>query len=167
MLALKPASRQLLVAIVNGITKDPSLREDLMQEAIIHFWAEEQRRPGRTMSWYLQSCSFHLRHCLNSGRSIDSTKRRGKQVELPGDWESFYDSGWLQTEIPFPAQVEAREIVEMLPHHLTSCEQEILQCLKEDLGPGEIAVRLQLSHPTVRKYRRNIAAAASRLGVGP
>ncbi len=167
MLAIKSTVKKRLVGVVNGLTGDRSLREDLMQEAMIHFWKAECERPGQTLSWYLQSCSFHLRHYLASGRSIDSSKRRSLQIELPADEDLCKCVEWSPVEHSVLAQVEVRECIHLLPRYLAPREQAILRCLFEGLKPREIARRLLLSHPTVNKCRLKIAAIAIRLGIGP
>ena len=75
-----------LARMVQSTTSHPCLRDDLLQEAVVHAWLIEERRPGQTRSWYLQSCKFHLRHYLESGRSVDSQKRRAGQL-LPDDMD--------------------------------------------------------------------------------
>src|SRR6266516_7874445 len=114
MLVLNPATTIRLGKVVNGITGDPFLREDLMQEALSHFWKTERKRPGQTLSWYLQSCSFHLRHCLASGRSVDSFKRRSLQIELPEDEDLWDQLECPAVEVPMLDQAEACEIIELL-----------------------------------------------------
>src|SRR4030095_15479947 len=98
MLVFQPTVRKQLVGIVNPLTGDCCLREDLMQEAMIHLWKVEGERPGQTLSWYLQSCSFHLRHYLASGRSIDSSKRCSLQIELPEDGDLHSCPEWSPVE---------------------------------------------------------------------
>src|SRR6266404_3118644 len=71
----EPATRLSLVRMIRKMTANPTLCQDLLQEALIHLWLTETRRPGQTESWYLQSCKFHLLHYLASGRSVDCTKR--------------------------------------------------------------------------------------------
>jgi DNA-directed RNA polymerase specialized sigma24 family protein len=167
MLALETTTRKRLVGLVNGMTRDSCLREDLTQEAMLCFWKEERERPGQTLSWYLQRCSFHLRHHLASGRSIDASKRRRLQVELPEDEDLCSRLACSHVENSVLAQVEVCEIIRLLASWLTWREQAVLQCLVEDLRPREIARHLSLSHPTVNKYRRRIAALAIRLGLAP
>src|SRR5207249_6005209 len=70
-----PSMRDLLVRMIGMITPNFALREDLLQEALIHLWLTKTRRPGQTRSWYLQSSKFHLQHYLASGCSVDSPKR--------------------------------------------------------------------------------------------
>ena len=73
-------TRERLGRLVQHITSNLTLWDDLLQEAMIHLWLMEVRRPGQTRSWYLQSCKFHLLHYLSSGRSVDSIKRRDRQL---------------------------------------------------------------------------------------
>ena len=167
MLALRRSTQKRLASLVNGLTKDRFLREDLMQEALIHFWKTERDRPGQTLSWYLQSCAFHLRHFLAAGRSVDSSKRRGSLIEL-ADGEDLAEL--LPSTSPdnsVRAQVQTREILQLLSRSLTPREDTVLQCLCEGLGPRDIARRLKLSHPVAIKCRRKIAALALRLGISP
>src|SRR5205085_763453 len=79
--------RDRLGRLVQKITSNPGLWDDLLQEALIHLWIIEARRPGQTTSWYLHSCKFHLLHYLASGRSIDSMKRRDGQMHYDADSE--------------------------------------------------------------------------------
>src|SRR5437764_13208418 len=72
--------RELLQRVIRRLVSDVNLWEDLLQEALMHLWLIETRRPGQTRSWYVQSCKFHLLHYLASGRSIDSGKRRAGQI---------------------------------------------------------------------------------------
>jgi RNA polymerase sigma factor (sigma-70 family) len=167
MLALNATINKRLVGVINGLTRDRSLREDLMQEAMLHFWKAECERPGQTLSWYLQSCYFHLRHCLRSGRSIDSSRRRSLQVELPKDEDLGDCLECAPVEQSIVAEVEVRESIRLLRHRLSPRERAILLCLAEGLRPREIARHLLLSHPTVNKCRRKIADLAIRLGIGP
>src|SRR5258707_10150901 len=67
--------RASLLNIVAGFTANSVLQQDLMQESLVHLWRIESDKPGRSSSWYLQSCQFHIRHYLAAGRSVDSPKR--------------------------------------------------------------------------------------------
>src|SRR6267142_2638164 len=93
------STRDSLVRMVRKLTANAALREDLLQEALIHLWLTETRRPGQTRSWYRQSCKYHLLHYLASGRSVDSGKRRAGQFypsDDSDDWEMIsekVDSG--------------------------------------------------------------------------
>ena len=63
-------TRELLSRIVSRLSTNPTGRDDLMQEALVHLWLLEERRPGQRQSWYLQSCKFHLQNYIAAGRSV-------------------------------------------------------------------------------------------------
>src|SRR5215213_483612 len=98
MLVDEVSTRDALVRMVRRMTGNTALREDLLQEALIHLWLTEARRPGQTKSWYLQSCKYHLLHYLASGRSVDSAKRRSGQLE-----QSSHD---LDDRDGFPEEID-------------------------------------------------------------
>ena len=145
--------------LVTRLTWNRSLQQDLLQEALIHLWLIETRRPGQTISWYLQSCRFHLQHYLSSGRSIDSAKRRAGQVDPqdPLDTEETETS----EDLLF-SEVSTRDLIELLSQHLSPQEKAVLDCLAEGLGPREIGRRLQISHTMARKHRFRIAELLTR-----
>jgi RNA polymerase sigma factor (sigma-70 family) len=161
-------TRELLARIVVRLSNDPAVRDDLMQEAIVHLWLLEARRPGQTLSWYLQSCKYHLQNYLNMGRSVDSPKRKAGKVTLDTHEEAFdqFLTGHNEEE-EFFAHLSARDILHQLSTRLTGFELEVLAHLAEGLGAREIAERLRVTHPTVIKYRRRIAAQVQRLGIEP
>ena len=70
----------LLERLVGSISREPALRDDLLQEARLHLWRMEIQNPGRSTSWYLQSCRFRIQHYLAAGKSVDSVKRRWQQL---------------------------------------------------------------------------------------
>ena len=157
---------EVLRRIVTGFTTDPELQADLMQECLFHLWTDEREKPGRTRSWYLQSCRFHLQHWLASGRSLDSPKRANgnKRIVIDGDEEDpalgeYHTNGELFESVCF------QDVVSTLAHHLKPCERVVLGGLSEGLRLGEIASESGLSHPTVLKYRRNIASMTRKLGI--
>ena len=153
--------------IVARITKDdPTLVDDAMQECRIRHWRLASEHPGQTKSWYLQSCRFHLQHWLASGRSVDSRKRAHGEMritidpandQLPVDW--YHTNGEL-IEL-----VSAQDIVSTLASRLEPRESAVLRGLADGLRLQEIAVKLNLSYPTVLKYRRKIAALTIKLGI--
>jgi RNA polymerase sigma factor (sigma-70 family) len=161
----EPVTRELLRRLVRAITANPVLWDDLFQEALIHLWTIETRRPGHTRSWYLQSCKFHLRHYLAAGRSIDSMKRREGQVvfesEVDADSEPFEMEDTGESVL---SAVCAREIISILSRQLLPHERAVLDCLADGLGPREIGRRLNISHTMVIKHRCKIASLLSRLG---
>ena|SRR6266568_297540 len=54
--------KEPLIRMIGRITSNFALRQDLLQEALVHLWLTEARRPGQTQSCYLQSSKFHLLH---------------------------------------------------------------------------------------------------------
>lgn len=161
-------TRQLLRRIVSRVTSNPALREDLMQEALIHLWLLEERRPGQTRSWYLQNCKYHLGNIMALGRSVDSLKRRSSQVPFSDNGEDLVKlSGKPGSDDAVLAVVSARDIITLLSQRLSDFERAILRFLEGGLGAREIAAKLKVSHPTVIKHRRRIAAQALKLGITP
>src|SRR6059036_1879096 len=168
MLVDEPNSREVLARLVQRITSNPVLWEDLLQEALIHLWMTEARRPGQTRSWYLQSCKYHLLHYLASGRSVDSGKRRGVQLQVPDceDGQGFWDQ--IDSGNCVLNWVSARDIIALLSPQLSAQEKAVLDCFADGLGPREIGRKLSVSHTMVIKHRRKIAALFTRLeNAGP
>ena len=151
--------------IVIGLTADRTLYEDMIQEGLVRLWTLPSEKPGRTNSWYLQNCRFHLQHWLQRGRSVDSYKRSGANNrvtigggdELPAEW--YHTNGEL-FEI-----VSARDIVTTLTCHLPPLEAGVLTGLDAGLRLRDVARELKLSYPTALKYRRKIAGLTVRLGI--
>ena len=56
--------------------------DDLLQESLVHLWKVRCDNPGRTKSWYLQNCRFHVQHWLAAGCSLDSPKRARADIAL-------------------------------------------------------------------------------------
>src|SRR5262245_5019492 len=156
--------RRVLDSIIRRMTPNAALRDDLLQEAMLHLWLKEDSRPGQTASWYSQSCRFHLQHYLNSGKSIDSARRWRDQFQIDhnvNDDEVLgepADSG--NSVLTF---VCAREIISLLKRHLSLQEQEVLDCLSDGMGAREISRKLKLSHTMVIRHRRKIASLFTRL----
>jgi DNA-directed RNA polymerase specialized sigma24 family protein len=158
------STRDALVRMVRRMTTNLALREDLLQEALIHLWITESRRPNQTRSWYLQGCKYHLLHYLASGRSVDSAKRRAGQLQPGHDSEERHgfpeeiDSGNSVVN-----WVSARDIISLLTPQLQPHEREVLDCFADGLGPREIGRKLKMSHTMVIKHRRKIASLCARL----
>ncbi len=155
--------------LIGRLTSNSTLREDLMQEALVHLWQIQQQQPGQTESWYLQNCRFHLQHYLSSGRSVDSLKRSGGRIhpsENGDDHDSLLDIfDNEETCEAVLADVIARDIITCMSKWLPHLEQIVLQHLAEGLGTCDIAKRLNISHPMVIKHRRKIAAMATKLAI--
>src|SRR6058998_773890 len=121
---------ELLRRIVARFTADRVLQDDLMQECLIRIWRLEREEPGRTRSWYLQNCRFHVQHWLASGRSVDSPKRaRGdKLISLDAiEDEDMLDEHHTNGEL-FEA-VSFQDLVTTLAGHLKPVERLVLRGL--------------------------------------
>jgi len=158
------AIRESLIRIVRKVTANGSLRDDLLQEALVHLWVTEVGRPGQTRSWYLQSCRYHLLHYLAAGRSVDSAKRRGGQTSFVEDLDGPIsatgdgDSG----ESVF-GLVSARDIIALLSPLLSRQERLVLECFADGLRLREIGRKLGISHTMVIRHRATIATLLKRL----
>jgi hypothetical protein len=152
--------------IVNGFTGDPAMQQDMLQECMVCLWKIESEKPGRTRSWYLQNCRFHVQHWLAAGRSLDSHKRAigGKRVVLHGTEEDVALDGYHTNGELFET-ISLRDLVSTLIPLLKSGERTVLRGLAEGLILREIASKARMSYPTALKCRRRIAALATRLGV--
>ena len=165
MLIEQSEIKERLSRIVSKLTTSVVLREDLMQEALTHLWLEEIRLPGQTQSWYLQSCRFHLQHYLEIGRSIDSGKRRERQIHIDHQEENGELFALGVTESVACSQAAEREVLSFLSTRLSPIEQTVLTQLAEGNGVREIARQLGVSHPTVSKSRRKIIGLLRELGI--
>jgi DNA-binding CsgD family transcriptional regulator len=157
----------ILRRIVARAAANVSLREDLMQEALVHLWQQERQHPGQRKSWYLQSCRYHLQNYLHRGCSVDSSKHRALCLLSPGN-KGIQDS---DDETPDGregvfAEVSAMDMRVQLTRWLTPLERRILALLMQGFSLRETAFRLHLSHTTVAKHRRRMALVAGSLGIG-
>ena len=166
MLIEQPEILEVMRQIVAGFTSDPALQADLMQESLFHLWKVEREKPGRTRSWYLQSCRFHVQHWLALGRSLDSPKRANgnNPVVINGDGEDpalseYHTNGELFETVCF------QDTVSTLAIRLKPRERIVLGGLSEGLRLGEIVSESGLSFPTILKYRGNIASLTCKLGI--
>jgi DNA-directed RNA polymerase specialized sigma24 family protein len=161
----EPTAKEHLSRIVQRVSRNPTWHDDLMQEAVIHLWRIETENPGHTLSWYLQSCLFHLMNRLAAGRSTDSTKREHQRDLFTFDGDEFSPEG--VGEGPVCSEVIGREIILVLKGALAPLDQVILSHLADGFACREIARKLGISHPAVIKHRKRIAALAIRLGIAP
>ena len=160
--------RDSLRQMIRRMTPNASLRDDLLQEAMVHLWLTESRRPDQTRSWYLQSCRFHLQHYLSCGRSIDSAKRWRDQLPLEDHTEEDHvPTQGGDGENSILTSVSAREIMSLLAPQLSVQERAVLDCLADGWGPREIGRKLGLSHTMVIRHRRKIASLFIRLELAP
>jgi DNA-directed RNA polymerase specialized sigma24 family protein len=168
MLVNELSTRDSLVRMVRRLTANRALREDLLQEALVHLWITEIARAGQTRSWYLQSCKYHLLHYLAAGRSVDSAKRRDHQMapadnhDGPEYLVDDADSGESVYDL-----VSARDIISLLSPQLNLQEQAVLGCFAEGLRLREIGRKLKMSHTMVIRHRKKIASLLNRLDRSP
>jgi len=167
MLVEDAEMQKTLRRIVVTLAPDSALHDDLNQEGLIGLWRAEQQRPGRTRSWYLQSCKFHVQHYLAFGRSVDSPKRSNSaaRVSLADTVEGVESADHCLTCNDVTDCVGFRDLVAVLSRHLTRRQQIVLQGLADGLCLREVASTFKLSYPTALKYRRRIAQVALKLGV--
>jgi RNA polymerase sigma factor (sigma-70 family) len=168
MLIDQRETRTAVRQIVFRLTIDRALQEDLTQEAFIHLWLREQQRPDQPQSWYFQSCRFFLQNYLRNGRSVHSNRHHHalRSTTVAGECDGISEGEPLSGE-SVRALVSAREIISLLATWLTPLERQLLDCLAEGFGLREIAARLKLSHTSVIRGRRRIAALAVKLGIEP
>jgi len=167
-----PEAYSTLLRVVARVTPDRGLRDDLLQEAVIHLWQLSTQRPGQTPSWYIKSCQLYLLNLLRKGRSIDSLKHRKGRIRLQDQAPDSASEGCSIEEFldnsdsggTVFAQVSARDVLRSLCQWLDPADRLILGRLADGLGIREIASRLQLSHTAVVKRQRKIAAVAVSLG---
>ena len=164
MLVNELSTRDSLVRMVRRLTANRTLREDLLQEALVHLWVTEIARAGQTRSWYLQSCKYHLLHYLAAGRSVASAKRRDRQlapVETSDGPEYLVDDADSGDSV-FDL-VSARDIISLLSPQLNRQERAVLECFAEGLRLREIGRKLKMSHTMVIRHRKKIASLLNRL----
>lgn len=159
-----PETRRSLERMVACLTSQRLWQEDLVQEAVIHLWQEEQRHPHQSQAWYLRSCWFHVRNRMRKGRSVDSPRRRNGHVVSLDDLDESSDAlRDATTNGSVLESVVLRDLLSALSEGLTSLEREILACVLNGLSTRETARRLHLSHTCVATKRRQIAARLIKL----
>jgi len=166
LLTAKPSVRNALLRMVITLEDNFHTREDLLQEAMVYFWFRERQHPGQRLSWYLQGVKFHLNDLRNSGRTIDSPKRRGAQA-APCDNCDGQDE-WpdiLGLDEGIMSAVNADDICSLLADRLKPIDRTVFSALAEGLGVGDIAEKLKISDQSVKRCRERIAALATKLGV--
>jgi DNA-directed RNA polymerase specialized sigma24 family protein len=160
----EPSMKEPVLRLIRRMTQNFALGQDLLQEALIHLWLTETRRPHQTKSWYLQSAKFHLQHYLTSGRSVDSTKRRWGRLHCEDDFERPEEFPELvDPDDSVISQVTAWDIISLLSARLSPHEKAVLDGLADGLGVREIGRRLDMSHTMVIKHRAKIASLLVKL----
>jgi DNA-directed RNA polymerase specialized sigma24 family protein len=152
--------QKLLRAISTALESNTADREDVFQEAMLHLWQAEHRCPGQRLSWYLQSCAFHLQHLRRTGRSVDSASRGWRRVELDGagvEDTAAVSGGCVASEVC------ARDLRAALDRMLEPSQKAVLDLLIQGCGARDIAVALRISVHEVLTLRRNIGRQARQL----
>ncbi len=164
----KPTVRNALRLLVIRMEENFHTREDLLQEALVHFWSRERQYPSQPIGWYLQDVRFYLHHLITSGHSVDSAKRRRAQAAF-GDncdgWEEWVDT--LESDQDIMSEVNAHDIFTLVVDRLNPIDQSILGGMNQGLGARDIAKMLHVSHVFVVRHRRGIARVAIKLGINP
>jgi len=164
----EPIVHKALHRMVIRMEDNPQARQDLFQEALVHFWSRERQCPKQRLSWYLQGVKFHLQHLRASGRSLDSSKRHGARAASSENCDRPDQSlDPFQLGDGSMSEINARDIRFLLINRLEPIDQTILDALEDGCASREIAERLQISHESVRRHRIKIAAAALKLGIVP
>jgi DNA-directed RNA polymerase specialized sigma24 family protein len=170
-LSEQPVMRKQLLAIAVRLKTDPVWGwEDLFQEGLLRLWHMQQKRPGQTVSWYLQNADHYLRNLLKGGRSLDSAKRRSGRVEsaLESDeGDEALEAAAAQKDDRYSmSQIYADEAVEELRCWLNRLDTPVFELLIQDRGTREIALLLRISSRDVIQRCREIAQQAKNLGIG-
>jgi RNA polymerase sigma factor (sigma-70 family) len=162
-LGADPTLQKRLRSIVAGLERNWHNREDLFQESLLHLWREENLHPQQTLSWFLQSCCFHLRHFKAAGRSLDSPKRRWGRSAFLLEWEDDNDYARPPEFISQDAMAEisARDFIESLERLLGPREKAVLDLCLQGFSTREIGRRLSISLGTVSKSRQKTMSLAA------
>jgi RNA polymerase sigma factor (sigma-70 family) len=157
-----------IAQVVNSITHDPHLRQDLLQEARIQFWKKESELPDHTLSYFLRGCEFRVRDYRRRGRSLDSPSRSHLRATLPdeNDTEESLPGEFVSRESPSDLAAE-RDSLRVLAEKLDEMNRKILLLTAIGSGIREISRELHISHPAVLKRFRTIRLTATSLGLYP
>ncbi len=141
------------------LTSDHELLKDLAQEAKFHIWVMLAKKPGQTLSWYLQSGLDKASDCLKRGRSLDSEKHRAGALQINDDEErqtlDLQGSYSFEPEASFFDTLCRTDFLDHLSPKLKPQAQSVLRCLREGLTSQEIAARTAC---TARHVRQLVAA---------
>jgi len=164
-----PSVRSSIAGIAGALTHDPHLREDLIQQAFLHFLIQEQLRPGQTRSWYLQSCRYFLQNYILGGRSLDALKPCGRAVEIivTTDEEEEAEPEVFAVQEVARSLAAASDILQVLGPRLNATQRSVLQCRFQGLSVQETADSLGVSHQAVTSAQRVILKIALRIGIAP
>ena len=154
-----------LKLVAAKLTRDRDFQKDLVQEMLVYLVRVLSERPGMTQSWYIKGCEFQARNYIKTGRSVDSLKRARDQVPCSLDSNGIENWNLYLTEGRQQEECIARVTMEDLKPFLTDKEATALELLANEWRVGEIAEKFGVTHSAVVKWRRNIAEAATKLGL--
>jgi len=133
--------------------------EDLYQEALIFLWLAYRRKiiDGKTDSYILQGCYFHLKNFLRK------TRAKARCVSLDS---LFHNEEGEDTAIDIAATPDTNEMIYGLDmkmliekignNGLTKREKDVFNLCIEGLTMREIGMRLGMSHVRVIKLKHKI-----------
>jgi RNA polymerase sigma factor (sigma-70 family) len=130
--------------------------QDLFQEALIHLWTHFSSGSlhGKTDSYILQGCYFHLKNYLRKVREPATLISLGHPVDEDGTMpEDILDTRSLISydEVEGNLQIEAMEEGGITPR-----EKTVLLFSLEGMTTREIGKKLGISHVSVVKIRNRI-----------
>ena len=147
-----------IVKIVNGLTPDEMLQQDLAQEMRIHIW---QAPEGRTRSWYLSGARWRAIHFMTRTAVDCPDGDLERQVitygvlgdvdpevlrSVPQEWQTTITQA--PTDVPgeaFAVSMEMNETIALL----TKRQQQVLYALVQGFTQEEIAQTIGVSRRTV------------------
>jgi RNA polymerase sigma factor (sigma-70 family) len=151
--------------IVHQLHLNGDIKEDLMQEVLIHLWKLQTQ--GATRSWCVQSCRYRIQNLVRTGRSVDSIKRAAGRVNLQSlDGNQEGDFAPQRMALIY-SELFTNDSVAEIVKRLDTGQRHILELLRAGLSARDIARKLNISRMKVRAQRRKIAAVAMKLGIGP
>lgn len=126
--------------------------DDLFQEALIYLWnnLNTGKLIGKTDSYVLQGCYFHLRNYLRKVR--DKFEQVSLYDFIDEDGNLFLDV--LSTNRLENFEKEENEILQ--DDNLTEREKKVLAFLLEGLTLREIGEKIGVSHVMVVKIKKNL-----------
>lgn len=131
--------------------------EDLYQECLLHLWEKYRcgHLAGKTDSYILQGCYFHLSnylrvhrvkaHIVHLGLPVAGADGESPECDVPGEGTDFR------------AALHAKMLYETLINNgFTSREKDVLRLWRDNLDTRSIGARLGISHVRVVKLMGSI-----------
>jgi len=130
--------------------------DDLMQEMCIHLWKkyEQGEIEGKTESYLLQSCWFHLKNYLRITKDKSEIISLYEPIDVEGTTFGEIISDNSQSSSEF---IDWKILKEKIgANGLTKREKEVFYLCLEGYTLREIGKRLNISFVRVSKIRKNI-----------